>query len=93
MTRELAALKKSIGSKIRKRRNDRRMSQEDLAFQAALTTTYLSQIESGKRNPSLAALYRLSCVLQIGLPEMVSTTVCHSSLQHAYVGSQGEHDH
>ena len=70
MTRELAALKKRIGSRIRQIRNDCRMSQEDLAFQADLTTSYLSQIESGKRNPSLETLLRLSSALHVELAEL-----------------------
>ncbi len=46
------------------------MSQEDLAFQADLTTSYLSQIESGKRNPSLETLLRLSSALHVELAEL-----------------------
>lgn len=70
MTREVAALKKRIGSRIRSRRNEIRMSQEELAFKAELTTTYVSQIEGGKRNPSLEALFRLCVALQTDLSEL-----------------------
>ena len=71
MTRELSTLKKSIGLRILERRNGLRMSQEALAFEAQLTPTYLSQLENGKRNPSLEILYRVSSVLQIDLVELV----------------------
>ena len=71
MTRNIAALKERIGSRIRQRRDYSHMSQEDLAFQADLTTSYLSQIESGKRNPSLEALFRLSTALHVDLAELV----------------------
>ena len=71
MDRELATLKKCIGSRIRKRRSDLRISQEDLAFKAELTPTYLSQLENGKRNPSLELLYRVCTVLQIELVELI----------------------
>ena len=47
------------------------MSQEALAFAADLTPSYLSQIEAGKRNPSIGALYRLSSALQLDLSELV----------------------
>ncbi len=73
MERELATLKKSIGSRIQRRRSDLRISQEDLAFRAELTPTYLSQLENGKRNPSLQMLYRLCSVLKIELAELVKT--------------------
>jgi len=71
MARELAALKKKLGARIRDRRSALRMSQEDLAFSAELSPTYLSQIESGRRNPSLDALFRLATVLQIELSELL----------------------
>jgi len=47
------------------------MSQETLAFDAVLTPSYLSQIEAGKRNPSIGALYRLCSVLQLDLSDLV----------------------
>ena len=71
MTGELAQLKKKIGSRIRQRREDVRMSQEALAFDAELTPSYLSQIEAGKRNPSIGALYRLCSALRLDLSDLV----------------------
>ena len=71
MTGELAELKKKIGSRIRQRREDSGMSQEALAFDADLSSTYLSQLEAGKRNPSIAALYRLCSVLKLRLSDVV----------------------
>ena len=73
MTRELNSLKKKIGSRIRDRRNILQMSQEELAFKADLTPTYLSQIEGGKRNPSLEALLKVCSALQIELSDLVRT--------------------
>ena len=72
MSRELVNLKKRIGTKIRSRRSGLRISQEELAFKAELTTTYVSQIEGGKRNPSLEALYRLCAALQMELSDLLS---------------------
>jgi transcriptional regulator with XRE-family HTH domain len=71
MSRELAALKKKLGARIRDRRSALRMSQEDLAFNADLSPTYLSQIETGKRNPSLDTIFRLSLILKIELSELL----------------------
>ncbi len=67
----LAALKKRVGSRIRRRRDEFGMSQEALAFEAEMTASYLSQIEGGKRNPSLEALHRLSCALRLDLEELL----------------------
>lgn len=71
MTREHATLKKRVGSRIRQRRNHCRMSLEVLAFDAGLVTSYISQIENGKRNPSLITLYRLATALHVDLAELV----------------------
>lgn len=67
----LAALKKRVGSRIRRRRDEFGISQEALAFEAEMTASYLSQIEGGKRNPSLEALYRLSCALRLELADLL----------------------
>lgn len=47
------------------------MSLEELAFDAGLVTSYISQIENGKRNPSLITLYRLATALHVDLAELV----------------------
>lgn len=47
------------------------MSQEALAFEAELSPSYLSQLEAGKRNPSIGALYRLCSALELDLSELV----------------------
>ena len=72
VTREIAALKRRIGSRIRQRRDECRMTQEDLAFKADLSTHYLSQIEAGKRNPTLELLCRLCFALQLDLADLVN---------------------
>lgn len=71
MSRELSALKKKIGTRIRNRRLDLQLSQEELAFKVDLSATYLSQIEHGARNPSLDALFKLSAALQMNLTDLV----------------------
>lgn len=71
MSRELVALKKKIGSRIRSRRQSQQMSQEELAYRADLATTYVSQIEGGKRNPSLEALFRICAALDLELLDLL----------------------
>ena len=73
MARELAALKTRIGSRIRSKRAALRIPQEELAFQVDISPTYLSQIESGKRNVSLEVLYRIAKALKLELSELVSS--------------------
>ena len=71
MTREITALKRRIGSRIRHRRDEAHISQEELAETAEMTATYLSQIENGKRNPSLEALFRIATALAMDLTKLV----------------------
>lgn len=41
------------------------MSQEELAFQAGMKRSYLSDLERGTRNPTVRALGRLSDALNV----------------------------
>ena len=56
---------------MRLRRGELAVSQEQLAFQAEISPTYLSQIESGQRNPSLETLFRLAGVLKLELVDLI----------------------
>ena len=70
MSGELAELKTTIGKRIQQRREESGMSQESLAFEADLTPSYLSQVEAGKRNPSIGVLFRLCSALELHLSDL-----------------------
>ncbi len=71
MTRQyFVTLQQRIGSRIRKKRTEIHWSQEALAYQAELSPPYLSQIESGKCNPSLRALCRICVALKVELTDL-----------------------
>lgn len=53
------ALQKMFGSKLRAARLKRSLTQEELADKAGLHSTYLGQIERGRRNPSLNNIHRI----------------------------------
>ena len=46
------------------------MSQEALAPEADISPTYLSQIETGQRNPTVAALHGFATKLGVSLGEL-----------------------
>lgn len=71
MAGELAALKAKIGSRIRGRRERLRISQEELAFRASISSPYLSQVESGKRNVSLDVLFRIAQALHLDIVQLL----------------------
>lgn len=55
------------GKAVRLARAARAMSQKDLAGAATLDASHISLIESGRREPSLAALEKLSVALRMPL--------------------------
>jgi len=50
----------SIGKRIRKRRQELKLTQEDLARALGLTPQHISGIEQDKRSPSLSSLAKLA---------------------------------
>ena len=63
-------VKSELGRVIKQLRNQRGITQQDLAEKALLHRTYVSDIERGARNPSLETLVRLAAALQTSLAEM-----------------------
>lgn len=60
-----------FGRNLRRIRKDRGLSQEELGFRAEMKRSYVSDIERGKRNPSLQAMGRLADALDIDLAELL----------------------
>lgn len=54
-----------VGSNVRRLRERRGLTQEQLAFDAEIDLTYLGGIERGRRNPSLIVLVRIANALKI----------------------------
>ncbi len=61
-----------LGDKIRKLREAKKLTQEDLAYHASLDFSYINQIENGKRNPTLNVLEQIAKALHISLKELFS---------------------
>lgn len=57
---------------VRVWREHRGISAADLAHQAGLSRAYISQIETGKRHPGVAALRRMAGVLNVDLDDLVA---------------------
>ena len=58
-------LVKLLGRNVRTMRQALGMSQEQLAFEAEMKRSYVSDLERGTRNPSVRALGRLAVALQV----------------------------
>jgi transcriptional regulator with XRE-family HTH domain len=61
---------KAFGLLIKKRRLSLKISQEKLADLSNLDRTYISGLERGVRNPSLAAIHKLAKGFNITLSEL-----------------------
>jgi CheY-like chemotaxis protein/DNA-binding XRE family transcriptional regulator len=62
-----ADVQKGFGAEVKRRRVQLGISQEKLAERANLHRTYVSDVEAGKRNPSLASIQRLTLALGASL--------------------------
>jgi transcriptional regulator with XRE-family HTH domain len=56
-----------FGKNVRKYRQQRKLTQEQLAFEAGIDLTYVGGIERGKRNPSLLVMARIADALGVQL--------------------------
>ncbi len=61
----------AFGQAVRDRRRKLGLSQEELAWRAGLNRSYVTDVERGARNPSLATIDRLSQALQTPLSTLL----------------------
>jgi transcriptional regulator with XRE-family HTH domain len=61
-----------LAKNVRKYRRQKKLTQEQLAFEAEIDLTYLGGIERGKRNPSLLVMVRIADALSAQLPKLLS---------------------
>lgn len=62
-----------VGLNVQRARRSRGLSQEELAARANIHQTYLSGVESGKRNPTIIVLDRVAKALEIDLSDITKT--------------------
>lgn len=63
-----------IGHKIKAVREIKRLTQEQLAEAAGISTVYLSEIENKRTIPSFSTLYSICLVLNLSLDSLVFDT-------------------
>jgi len=62
-------VRRLVGRNLRRLRLDRGVSQEQLAHDADIAPSYLSQIETGKRSPTVTLLQALATALRMPIVE------------------------
>lgn len=60
-----------LGANVRRHRKLKGMSQEELALEAGMERSYVSDLERGTRNPSVRALGRLADALGVAPHELL----------------------
>jgi len=56
-------IEKAFGEVLKRERNNKSFSQEELAHLSDLDRTYISMLERGKRQPSLKTIFMLASAL------------------------------
>lgn len=64
------SLLSQLGMRITYLRKERGMSQLDLSVETGLSKSYLSDLENGRRNPSVLTCQRIASCLNIPLEEL-----------------------
>ncbi len=65
-------IRKDLGKRILALRNKKGLTQEELAERTGLSNTYIAMLETGKRTPSLEALYKLADALNVRIVDILS---------------------
>jgi transcriptional regulator with XRE-family HTH domain len=60
-----------LGKNVRRLRQQRGLTQEQLAFEAEIDLTYMGGIERGERNPSLLVMARIAEALSVPLTKLL----------------------
>jgi transcriptional regulator with XRE-family HTH domain len=62
----------NIGEKIQKIRNDKKLTQEELAKKADISYTTLIKIEQGKvENPTIKTLKKIASALEVSVDDLI----------------------
>ena len=63
---------KTVGVNIRRLRLAKKLSQEELAFEAGIDRSYLSEIENGYKNVGVTVLQQIAKALDVSVASIVS---------------------
>ena len=62
---------KKLGENIRRIRLEKDMTQGDLCRKLEVDRAYMSNIESGKKNPTLSTIERIAKALNVSIEELI----------------------
>lgn len=65
-------MRKLVGENVARIRRDKGMTQEELAERSGFSQQYISDLERGKRNPTIVSLYEFAQALGVSHVELVA---------------------
>lgn len=68
---KINAVSVKIGKSIRKIREEKEITQEQLALEAGLNRAYIGYIERGERNPTLKTPEKIAKILKVSTKELL----------------------
>ncbi|QQG47966.1 MAG: helix-turn-helix transcriptional regulator [Candidatus Woesebacteria bacterium] len=68
---KVTTVSKKIGKNIRKIRERKEITQEQLALDAGLNRAYIGYIERGERNPSTDTVVKIAKALKVSPKELI----------------------
>lgn len=68
----MSKISQRVGARIRVLRQQRGISQEQLAFKAGITPSYLGQCERGEKSPTIDSIDKVAKALNVTLEELFS---------------------
>lgn len=71
MNNELSRSHKKIGQKIRRIREQRGVTQEDLAYKIDISSSYMGQLERGERNLNVDKILKIAKALKVDPSELL----------------------
>lgn len=69
----MSDIAKQLGDRIRKLRNAKHMSQEELSFKAGISPAHLGQIERATKNPTIDTIAKIATALDVAVTDLFTT--------------------
>jgi transcriptional regulator with XRE-family HTH domain len=67
-------MRKLVGRNVKRVRQDKGLTQEELAERSRFSQQYISGLEQGRRNPTIVSIYELATALGVSHMELVRPT-------------------
>lgn len=86
--REIAT---ALGLRIRELRNERHMSQEELAFKAGISAAHLGQIERALKNPTIDTVGKIAAAMGVPITTLFTNEQAKADMGSPVIGKINAH--